>query len=217
MDFVHFSKSNVTEISEMSALRPLLEIGNSIVNIFTCKKKLHVEKMKNVIFRLCIFVKTRNSDRNRQANALETSKIRLRWVSDSLDFFFACRIVWSNSVLQEIAIWSAIFEISLTFDPKSAFQIFSWFWEILFQIWSYCWTYYTRGERPAFGRFSELSWALVSVNLTLRNFEISWRPTLETHEKPSHEHFQLLEQPQTLPKSSRFDPRAARFAINLAR
>ena len=37
----------------------------------------------------------------------------------------------------------------------------------------------TRGERPAFGRFSELSWALVSVNLTLRNFEISCCATLK--------------------------------------
>ena len=73
----------------------------------------------------------------------------------------------------------------------------------------------TRGERPAFGRFSELSWALVSVNLTLRNFEISSCATLETHEKPSPEHFQLLEQPQTPPIRSRFGPRAMIFAILL--
>ena len=37
--------------------------------------------------------------------------------------------------------------------------------------------------------------------------------TLETHEKPSNERFQLLEYPQTLPINSRFDPRAAIFAV----
>ena len=57
----------------------------------------------------------------------------------------------------------------------------------------------------------------MSVNLTLRNFEISSCPTLETHEKPSLVHFQLLEQPQTSPIRSRFNPGAVIFATVVSR